>query len=156
MMLMKNFLSLFFIFSFFATPAQQKSHVLDKEKLFSPDEITRLDSLLQQYHQRTANIILIATDSADINDPAYKNELFWQFIPDTTTIEKMLMLLMSRKSQAIRMVASRPLLPYISQEQLLEIIGTGIPSIKEKRREEGATIICKKAMELLDGLPKKN
>jgi len=153
---MKNVLSLFFIFAFFSTPAQQKSHVQDKENLFSPDEITRLDSLLHQYHQRTANIILIATDSADINDPAYKNELFWQYIPDTTAVEKILMLLMSRKSQAIRIVASKPLQPYLTPEQLLEILDTGVPSIKEKRREEGAMIICKKAMELLDGLSKNN
>ena len=151
---MKLFLPVFTLLITLQVAAQ--THVQDKEQLFTKDEVNRLDSMLQQYHQLTDKIVLIATDSADVNNPSYQNELFQQYFPDSTSKAWVLMLLMSRKSQKIMIVVSKPLLPYISQQLLMDIIGTGIPSIKEKRREEGATIICKKAMEFLNGLPKKN
>lgn len=151
---MKQFFSVFALLITLQVAAQ--THVQDKEQLFTKDEVYRLDSMLQQYHQLTDKIVLIATDSSEVNNPSYKNELFQQYFPDSTSNKWVLMLLMSRKSQTIMLVVSKPLLPYISQQLLMDIIETGILSIKDKRREEGAAIICKKAMEFLNGLQKKN
>jgi uncharacterized membrane protein YgcG len=134
--------------------AQQPAHVQDKEQLFTRDEVFRLDSLLKQYHDQSGKIVLIATDSADVNKPDYNNELFLQYVPDSTSKAIVLMLLMSRKSQSIKIIITKPLVPYVSPQRILEMIEAGIPAIKEKQREEGAMLICRKAMEFLDGLPK--
>lgn len=45
--------------------------------------------------------------------------------------------------------------PFVNQQLLLNILNAGIPSFKEKRREERALQIFSKAMECLDSLPKK-
>jgi hypothetical protein len=48
------------------------------------------------------------------------------------------------------MVASKPLIPIVDQQQMLDMIKAGALSIRAKKGEEGVTLILKKAMETLD------
>jgi uncharacterized membrane protein YgcG len=142
--------SFLFIFLIIVVQASAQSYVLDKEQYLDAEEISRVDSLLSAYHKRTGTVVLMSTDSLNINSPTYVNELFQKYFPDTTSSTRVLMLLMSRKHQFVKMVASKPLMPHITQQQMLEMISAGAPSLQAKRREEGVTLILKKAMETLD------
>jgi uncharacterized membrane protein YgcG len=143
-------LALFFIFLFVALQTCAQSYVLDKEQYLNVEEIARVDSMLSAYHKRTGTVVLMSTDSLDIKSPTYVSEIFKRYFPDSASSNRVLMLLMSRRNQYVTMVASKPLAPYINQQQLLDMISAGAPSLQAKRREEGVTNILKKAMETLD------
>jgi uncharacterized membrane protein YgcG len=140
----------FFIFLFIAVQASAQSYVLDKEQYLNTEEIVRVDSMLAAFHKRTGSVVLLSTDSQNIRSPLYNSEIYNRYFPDSTSSTRVLMLLMSRKNQYVTMVASKPLIPYISQQQMLEMIGAGAPALKVKRREEGVVIILKKAMDALE------
>jgi uncharacterized membrane protein YgcG len=142
--------SFLFILLILALHTSAQSYVLDKEQYLNTEEIARVDSLLSAYHKRTGNVVLMSTDSLDINSSSYTSEIFKRYFPDTTSSTRVLMLLMSRKNQFVKMIASKPLMPHITQQQMLDMIGAGAPSLQAKRREEGVTLILKKAMETLD------
>lgn len=127
-------------------------YVLDMEKYLAPEEIGRVDSMLADFHKRTGKVVLMSTDTLNVRDPLYSNELFRRYFPDTTSSEKVLILLMSRKNQLVQMTASKTLLGKINDQMLLEMIRAGAPSLQAKRREEGVTIILKKAMEAMEKL----
>lgn len=150
---------IFFLFlmlvSLKAAIAQSPALVLDKEGLFTPNEISRLDSQLQQYRLRTGNIVLVASDTADISSGQYADNLVRAFVPDSTQRTFVFMFLLSRKNQLLFASVNSKLKPYVTDALLLDILQTGIPDIKEKRRAEGTLLICKKAMEFLDGLREK-
>ena len=151
---MKNYFIIFFILLAAAnTIAQPKTLVQDKENLFTIDEVTRLDSMLQYYRLQTGKMVIIVTDTADISAATYTDQITKQYVPDSTKKIPVFMLLLSRKNQLLFTAVNAPLRPYVTQELLLEIMNAGIPALKEKRREESATQICKKAMEFLNGLP---
>jgi uncharacterized membrane protein YgcG len=138
------------ILFFITVQTSAQSYVLDKEQYLKPEEIARVDSMLSTYHKRTGTVVLMSTDDRNINSPNYINEIYQRYYPDTTSSTRVLMLLMSRKNQFVKMVASKPLIPVINQQQMLDMINAGAPSLRAKKGEEGVTLILKKAMETLD------
>lgn len=143
-----------FIFLIIAIQTSAQSYVLDQEKYLKPDEVARVDSMLSAFHKRTGTVLLMSTDSLDINSSDYNNKIFQRYFPDTTSSNRVLMLLMSRKTQFVKIVASKSLLPFIDQVQMLDMINAGAPSLRAKKGEEGVTLILKKAMETIDKLPR--
>lgn len=130
--------------------AQTKTLVRDREQLFTEAEVVRLDSMLQQYLGRTGNLLLIATDSLDVSTNTFSNAFFLEHGIDSSSKKAALALLLSRKNGLVFMAANKYLQPYITQDQMIEMLNEGLTSLKEKRREEAAWLICKKAMEFLD------
>lgn len=165
--------SLFFL----CANAQQKILVADKEHLFTTEEISRVDSLLQDYHKRSGNLVVVCTDTLDVSAKTYKDSLIKLYTGDKPIKPYAVFLLLSRKNSTVRLESND--LPtdssvkkdltktekeqsvYITEdrkeglEEFMKIVTYGLPAFKEKKLEEGVTIICQKAMEFLDTLPKK-
>jgi hypothetical protein len=80
----------------------------------------------------------MSTDERDINSPSFANDLFQKYFPDITSSTRVLMLLMSRRNQFVKMVASKPLMPLITQQKMLEMIGAGAPSLRAKKGRMGS------------------
>jgi hypothetical protein len=147
-------LAAIFFFSATKLPAQTIGLVHDKEKIFTDAETSRIDSLLQAYKQATGNLIAVCSDSLNINTEEYKAHLKAEFIPDPNFKPRTLLLLLSRKNSQVNMVAFN--LPETNEWQhLMPIMDAGVGSFKAKKPAEGSLLICKKAMEYLDALPKK-
>ena len=140
------------IFLIITVQTQAQSYVLDMEKYLSAEEVARVDSMLAEFHKRTGKVVLMSTDSLNIHDPSYKNDLFSRYFPDSTSTEKVMMLVMSRKNQLVQITIGRNLLPYFTEQKLTEMIFAGAPALQARRREEGVTIILRKAMEALEAL----
>jgi len=165
---MKTLIYLFaYCFAFHNATAQ--TLVTDKEHLFTKEEINRIDSLLQNYHKSSGNLIVVCTDTLDVTTKMYKDSLIGLYTGNMLVKPYVLFLLLSRKNSIIQL-DSNDLLMDISRikdttdlakmnteklEELAKIISYGVPALKEKKREEGVTIICSKAMEFLDALPKR-
>ena len=132
---------------------EQKTLVLDHEKIFTAKEITSLDSILQKYREATGRIVLISTDTLDVSSGYYADNIVNQFVTDTTNKPFIFMLLLSRKNQLILASVNDKVRPFIKDKTLFEILDAGIPSFKEKRTAEGSKLICKKAMAFLNTLP---
>ena len=138
-----------------AMNAQQKKLVTDKESLFTKEEGIRIDSMLQAYKQSSGNLVVVCTDSLDVSTTVYKDSLVAEYSREDMHKTFALFLLLSRKNGLIQLVSNELTKDMPNRmEAFLKIVSYGIPSIKEKRREEGVTIICKKAKEFLDSLPK--
>ena len=153
---MKNIFTVPIAFLFLMTTyAQQKSLVVDHEKIFTATERTGLDTLLQKYKRSTGKIVLIATDTADVSSGYYADNLVNQFVTDSTNKPFVFMLLLSRKNQLILASVNDKVKPYIKEKTLYEILDAGIPSFKVKQTAEGSTLICKKAMKFLNTLSDK-
>lgn len=146
---MKKLLVIFLTCASLFSSAQQIKFVQDKEGLFTYDEVYSIDSLLQEYYQRTSNVIIIATDSSNVEDTSYKNEFYLQHFTGNNINVVGMMFLMSRKNQRIFLTAPKPLVTYVSQPLLMELIKPGLPAIKEQRREEGVMLICNEIMKFL-------
>lgn len=171
-----------FSFFFLCISAQQTLLVTDKEQLFTNEEISRINNLLQDYYKKTGNLIVVCTDSLDISAKAYKDSLIGLYTGNQPIKPYAVFLLLSRKNSAIRLESNELSNDSLGKKDAIElakmntesnqsadaiedarekfeafmkIVSYGIPALKEKKREEGVTIICKKAMEFLDGLPKK-
>ena len=140
---------------FIVVTVQKKTLVLDHEKIFTAKEIASLDSMLQQYRQRSGRIIIIATDTVDISSAQYATNLVNQFVKKSINKPYVFMLLLSRKKVMILASVNDKVKPFIKDRKLLEILEAGIPSFKEARSAEGSTLVCKKAMEFLNTLPGK-
>ena len=154
---MKLLLFLFIPFVSTLPVAAQIVLVEDKEQLFTTGEIQRIDSMLQQFHQRTGYYVLLSTDSADINAKSYHNSLFELYFPDSSSTNFVLMLLMNRKHSNINIRFSKNLMSDISERDLIEMLNAGLPSFQQRKRAEGATLILQKAMEYLERrTPRKN
>lgn len=149
---MKNVFLVIFLIIAIQTSAQ--SYVLDQEQYLKPEEVARVDSMLSDFHKRTGTVLLMSTDSLNINSADYTNKIYQRYFPGTTSSNRVLMLLMSRKTQVVKMVASKPLTTFIDRMQMLDMINAGAPSLRAKKGEEGVTLILKKAMEELDKLPR--
>lgn len=153
---MKKYFALFFALFFTTiTNAQQKTLVFDHEKIFTSAELTRLDSMLQEYRKSTGKIVLINTDTLDVSNGAYADNLVLQFVTDSTNKPFIFMLLLSRKNQLILASVNDKVKPFIKDKTLFEILDAGIPSFRVKSVAEGSRLICKKAMEFLNTLPDK-
>lgn len=162
--------------------AQKRKLASDKEQLFTTEEINRLDSLLQGYYKKSGNLIVVCSDTLDVTTKMYKDSLIKEYIGDELIKPYAVFLLLSRRNSTIQLESndlstSSPgkedtadpakknsekndsaYLAKKSQETLnefMKIISAGIPAFKEKKREERTTIICLKAMEFLDALPKR-
>ena len=133
--------------------AQTFKTVLDKEQIFKAEDLHRIDSMLQQFYQSTGYYVLLATDKEDINAKEYVNPLFMNYFPDSTGTNSVLMLLMSRTHSSIIIRASKPLMQHLAQQNFMDMIGAGIPALRDKRTVEGTTLILLKAMEHLNRLP---
>ena len=94
----------------------------------------------------------MSTDSLNIKDPSYKNDLFSRYYPDSTSTEKVMMLILSRKNQLVQITLGRNLLPFFTDQKITEMILAGAPALQARRREEGVTTILRKAMEALEAL----
>lgn len=140
----------------FGAAAQQKKLVTDKETLFTKEEINRIDSMLQAYRQSSGNLVAVCTDSLDVTTNAYRDSLVSEYTKDDVQKPYAVFLLLSRKNGTVQLVSNElgKDIPY-SVDDFIKIINYGVPALKEKKREEAVTIICKKIMELLDALPKK-
>ncbi|MGZ4011726.1 MAG: hypothetical protein ACXVLF_12285 [Flavisolibacter sp.] len=162
--------------------AQQKVLVTDKEHLFTTEETSRIDSLLQGYYKKSGNLIVVCTDTLDVSTKTYKDSLIAVYTGDKLIKPYAIFLLLSRRNSKIQLESnelSRDSLgkkdtidltkidneknekAYVTEgtkknlEEFMKIVSYGVPALKEKKREEGVTIICKKAMEFLDALPRK-
>jgi uncharacterized membrane protein YgcG len=140
------------IFLIITVQTHAQSYVLDIEKYLSAEEVARVDSMLAEFHKRTGNVVLMSTDSLNIQDPLYKNELFSRYYPDSTSSQKVMMLILSRKNQLVQITMGRNLQPFFAEQRITEMIFAGAPALQAKRREEGVTIILRKAMEALGAL----
>lgn len=140
------------IFLIITVQTHAQSYVLDIEKYLSPEELGRVDSMLAGFHKRTGKVVLMSTDSLNIQDPLYKNELFSRYYPDSTSSQKVMMLILSRKNQLVQITMGRNLQPFFAEQKITEMIFAGAPALQAKRREEGVTIILRKAMEALETL----
>jgi uncharacterized membrane protein YgcG len=127
-------------------------YVLDLEKYLSPEEATRVDSMLAGFHKRTGKVVLMSTDSLNIKEPSYKSNLFSRYYPDSTSNERVMMLVLSRKNQLVQITMSRNLLPFFTDQKITEMIFAGAPALQARRREEGVTTILRKVMEALEAL----
>lgn len=112
-----------------------------------------MDSMLQQYHKATGYYVLLSTDKANVNAKEYMNPLFENYFPDSTSNNSVFMLLMSRTHSSILIRVSKPLLPHLTQQHFMDMLGAGVPALREKRTAEGTTLILQKAMEYLNQLP---
>jgi len=140
-----------------AINAQQIKLVTDKESIFTSEEINRIDSLLQAYKQSSGNLVVVCTDSLDVSTKAYKDSLIAKYTKDDAQKPYAIFLLLSRKNSIVLLV-SNDLTKDIPNrlEEFMKIVSYGVPALKEKKLEEGVTIICRKAMGFLDSLPKIN
>lgn len=154
---MKKFLSFYFGFLFLTIAnAQPTPLVLDQEKLFTADEVSRLDSMLHAYRQSSGHfVVVVSTDTLDVSPEEYIDRLAKSSYSDNTENSFGYFLLLSRKNQLVFCAVNDNLKPFISQDLLLDILNAGLPSLKEKRTAEGVMMICRRAMEFLDRLPKK-
>ena len=153
---MKKYPALFVgLFFFIAAAAQKNKLVLDHEKIFTAREVASLDSMLQQYRQRSGRIIIISTDTLDVSSPQYATNLVNKFVKGSANKPYVFMLLLSRKKVMILASINDKVKPFIKNRTLLEILDAGIPSFKENRTAEGSKLVCKKAMEFLNTLPGK-
>jgi len=153
---MKKYPALFVGLLFFtAIAAQERKLVLDQEKLFTPKEITSLDSILQQYRRSSGRIVLISTDTADVSSEKYATNLASRFVKGSTHKPYIFMLLLSKTKVMILASVNDKVKPFIKNRTLLDILDAGIPSFKENRTAEGSRLVCKKAMEFLNTLPGK-
>lgn len=153
---MKKYPALFFGLLFFiAATAQQKTLVLDHEKIFTAKEIASLDSMLQQYRRSSGRIVLISTDTLNVSTRQYADNLVNQFVPEGANKPFIFMLLLSRKNQMILASVNDKVRPFIKERTLLDILDAGIPSFGKKQSAEGSKLICKKAMGFLNTLPGK-
>ncbi len=140
-----------------ALHAQQKKLITDVESIFTAAEINRIDSVLQDYHKRSGNYVIVCTDTLDISTDAYKDSLVEIYTPASPKKPYALFLLLSRKNSLVYL-ASNELTKDVPNrlDEFLKIISYGVPALKEKKIEEAVTIISKKAMEFLDTLPPRN
>lgn len=137
--------------------AQQPKLITDVESIFTAAETHRIDSLLQDYHHRTGNFIVLCTDTLDVSTDAYKDSLVEIYTPASPKKPYALFLLLSRKNSLVYL-ASNELTKDVPNrlDEFLKIISYGVPALKEKKIEEAVTIISTKAMEFLDALPVRN
>jgi hypothetical protein len=169
-------------FAFHIATAQ--TLVTDKEHLFTTGEINRIDSMLQNYYKSTGNLIVVCTDTLDVATKMYKDSLIGFYTGNMLIKPYALFLLLSRKNSIIQLESNdlplskdssgkpdtidlakinteKPESGHLAADtkarlgEFMKIVGYGVPALKEKKREEGVTIICLKAMEFLDALPKK-
>jgi hypothetical protein len=147
------FLALFC--SFFSGNSQQSKLVVDKENLFTETELASIDSLLQAYHKRSGNLVAVYTDTANISNTDFGASVYATFQKPRTDSAYSYILMMSRKHSLLFSSVNKKTMPFINDKLLIGILETGFASFKEKRRAEGVILILKKAMEFLEGLPKK-
>jgi len=172
-----------FIYCFAFHIAIAQTLVTDKEHLFTTEEVNRIDSMLQNYYKSSGNLIVVCTDTLDVTTKIYKDSLITFYTGSISKKPYALFLLLSRKNSVLQLEsnefsevnaekpdtidltkdnAEHPESGYLTEvtkerlEELMKIVSYGVPALKERRREEGVTIICKKAMEFLDALPKKS
>lgn len=140
-----------------ALHAQQKKLITDVESIFTVAESNRIDSMLQDYHKRSGNYVIICTDTLDISTDAYKDSLVEVYTPESIQKPYAFFLLLSRRNSKVFLVSNELTeeVPNLMDE-IYKIVGYGIPALKEKKVEEAVTIISKKAMEFLDSLPPRN
>ncbi|MBL0153635.1 MAG: hypothetical protein IPP93_09140 [Chitinophagaceae bacterium] len=137
--------------------AQQPKLITDVELIFTAAEKGRIDSLLQDYHKRSGNYVVVCTDTLDISTDAYKDSLVEVYTPESIRKPYAFFLLLSRRNSRVFLVSNELTeeVPNLMDE-IYKIVGYGIPALKEKKVEEAVTIISKKAMEFLDALPPRN
>ena len=136
-----------------ASFAQSKPLVIDKEKIFSVAESKRLDSMLQQYRKLTGKIILICSDTADVSQAKFTDNLANKYAEGIKPKPYIFMLLLSQKRQHVLVSVNDRIIAAVGQRSLLYILDAGIVSFRENKNEQGATQICRKAMEFLNSLP---
>lgn len=136
--------------------AQSARLVIDKEDLFTTQEEAHIDSVLQAYHKKSGNLMALYTDTADVSAEYFGNRVEALFARDFTDSAYSYILMLSRNHSMMISSLNKKTDPFLNNELLLNILNTGIPSIKEKRREEVVLQIFNKAMEFLDSLPKNN
>jgi hypothetical protein len=154
----------------------------DKEHLFTSEEIYRIDSMLQNYYKTSGNLIVVCTDTLDVSTKTYKDSLISLYTGNLPNKPYAVFLLLSRKNSIIQLEsndlskdssekkdtidlvkvnAEKPPSIYPTNDtkerldDFMKIVSYGVPALKEKKREEGVMIICKKAMEFLNALPKR-
>jgi hypothetical protein len=141
--------------SCFSANTQQSKLVVDNENLFTETEITSIDSLLRAYHKKSGNLVAVYTDTANISIPEHSASVYATFKKPSTDSAYSYILLMSRKHSLLYSNVNTKTVPFITDQLLVGILEAGFASLKEKRRAVGVILICKKAMEFLDRLPKK-
>jgi len=169
-------------FSIICASAQKTILVTDKEHLFTTGEISRIDNLLQDYNQRSGNLVVVCSDTLDVSTKSYKDSLIEVYTGDKPLKPYAIFVLLSRKNSLIQLQSNDLTKDSLGKghttdaikidsgknetgdaseetkqklEEFMKIVSYGIPALKEKKREEGVTIICRKAMEFLDALPKR-
>ncbi len=135
--------------------AQSQTLVQDKENLFTTEETNLIDSLLQAYRNKSGNLVVVYTDTSDISAEGFAASVQMRYGSPATDGYYSFILLMSRKNSLLFASVNSHTLPFVNDQLLLGLLEPGFQSLKEKRRAEGVTRICMKAIEFLEQLPKK-
>ena len=125
--------------------------VFDRESIFTAEEAGRIDSLLQDYFHRSNKIVAVITDTADVSDKAFHSRSIQEIARNAPPKTAVILVLLSRRRSMVNLASSE--LGTGSPErfrEFSEILAAGIPALKEKRREEGVTLMCMKAMQFLE------
>lgn len=135
--------------------AQSVRLVIDKEGLFTAPEEVRIDSVLRAYHNKSGNLVALYSDSADVSEESFGDRVEALFAHDFTDTAYSYILMLSRNHSLVISSLNKKTSPFLNKEFLMNILNAGIPSLKEKRLEEGVLLIFSEAMVYLDSLPKK-
>ena len=114
-----------------------------------------VDSLLQAYRNKSGNLVVVYTDTSDISAEGFAASVQMRYGSPATDGYYSFILLMSRKNSLLFASVNSHTLPFVNDQLLLGLLEPGFQSLKEKRRAEGVTRICMKAIEFLEQLPKK-
>lgn len=133
--------------------AQSTRLVIDKESLFTTTEIAHIDSILQAYHNKTGNLMALYTDSADISDLGSGDKAEAIFAHSYADSALSFILMLSRKhSRGVTSINKRTA-ALVKTQVLGDVLNSGLPLLKEKKREEAVLQIFNNAMKYLDSLP---
>ena len=133
----------------------QKNFIRDAERIFSAEETARLDSLLTAVNARTGHYIIITTDTADISSGDYTERIARSFGPDTAQRVFIFQLLFSRHHSLVFVSANRHLKARLTEQQVQEILETGIPWLREKKPGWAAWTIAGKMNDWLELLSRQ-
>lgn len=133
-----------------ALEAQPSSFVHDREKIFAPELTARLDSSLRAYHERSGSYVIVTTDTADVSDNRYADAVARLYVSDTTIKTYIFQLLLSRTHSQVFITVNKHLVPYISDDLFKELLGAGIPLLREKKPGEASELITEKMIGFLD------
>lgn len=135
--------------------AQPAPLLQDRENLLTISEGRSIDSLLQQYRQRSGNLVAVYTDTVDVSLQEVGLSVQMQYGDPKTDKHYTFILLMSRRHGVLFASVNQSTIPYVNEALLTGILQKGTSALKDQRRADGIREICQAAMEFMGRLPVK-